>query len=116
MDFFDKENLKDIRLRTFYKYVDEDTTILSEGSYQIEFLNIGEEEIILTDVGGNTWRLLPGFPFDFNRHILPGHPGIIRDDIIKVKFVDTGNKKQLQVKFERFVRKGDTNIYPGQAK
>lgn len=114
MNFFDKENIRDVRLRAFYKTVTEDTTIYSEGAYQIEFVNTGEEEIRLTDGSGNQWKILAGFPFDFNRHLLPGHPGMTRDDIIKVSFIDTGNKKECQIKFDRFVKKGDTKVYPGQ--
>lgn len=114
MNFFDKENIEDVRLRAFYKVYEEDGEIYSEGSYQIEIVNTGEEEIILEDAGGNKWRILAGFPYDFNRHILPGHPGLTRDDILKITFTDTGGVKQAQVKFDRFVKKGDTKKYPGQ--
>lgn len=114
MNFFDKENISEVRLRSFFKLIQEDTVISSEGSYQFEILNVGDDTATLEDVSGNTWTMLPGFQFEFNRLIFVGHPGIIRDDIIKVTFEGVGVDPKIQVKFDRFVKKGDTQTYPGQ--
>lgn len=114
MNFFDKENIVNVRLRAFYKQLSEDSEIKSEGAFQISFLNIGDDNATLEDVDGNKWFLATGLPFELNAHILPGHPGITRDDIIKVTFEGVGENPLVQVRFDRFVKKGDDISYPGQ--
>lgn len=114
MDFFDKANIKDIRLRSFFQLFEEDGEIRSEGSYSIRILNIGLDGAILQDVSGNSWRMEGGFPFEFNSLNLEGHPGIIRDDIIKITFDNVDPDQRIQVIYNRFVNKGDDINYPGQ--
>lgn len=114
MDFFDKENISKIRLRSFYQTLTTDKEIYSEGAFQVVFQNNGEDVVTLEDVDGNKWVLQAGFPFEFNAHILTGIPGIVRDDIIKVSFAGAGGVQSLQIRFDRYVNKGDTQKYPGQ--
>lgn len=114
MDFFDKANIKDVRLRSFFQVFKDDGEIRSEGAYSIRILNRGLDGATLTDVSGNTWRMEGGFPFEFNGLLLEGHPGIIRDDIIKITFDNINPDQYIQVIFNRFVKKGDDSKYPGQ--
>lgn len=113
MNFFDKENIQPIRLRSFFEEITEEKDIRSEGSWSFEVVNAGNSVVTLTDVGGKKWILDPAFPYEFNTLKFPGHPGIIRDDIIHVEFGE-GDTHLLKVKYDRFVKKGDDVKYPGQ--
>jgi len=113
MNYFDKENIGEIRLRSFFEEIREATTLRSEGAWSFELVNAGDSVVILTDVGNKVWELEPGFPYEFNTFKFPGHPGIVRDDIIKVEFGE-GSNPLLKFKYDRFVKKGDDVKYPGQ--
>jgi len=108
MNFFSISGyLSKKRNRTFLQSFTTAGTILSEGAWQIEIVNSGDEDITL-NIEGITTVISSTLPQPYLRRvILPGEPYLKRDDIIPFTFAGGGVSPLMEVYYHKIVNRRD---------
>lgn len=118
--FYDAENLKGLRNRTFFDSINtangdpEKGKIQSEGAWYIKIRNMGARDAFITDGAGNKWTIVAiGGANNLDEElILEGDISIIRDDILNYEFDAGITDGILNIVWNRIVSKKDDTIYP----